>query len=80
LTLLKRIESLVKASGVSIERHSRDIEQTMFGDDDYLETHAFTTSHQFVNVYGKPEKRYEVRSEDAAVDVQISDHEYHPKD
>ena len=43
----------------------------MFGDPKYLENNAFSTSHQSVNVYGLPEKIYEVRTEDAAVDVQI---------
>lgn len=29
------------------------------------------SGHQSVNVYGKPERRYEVRTEDDAVDVQL---------
>ncbi|WP_161601263.1 hypothetical protein [Paenibacillus luteus] len=37
----------------------------------YIEGNSFSTSHQLVIVYEKPEKRYEVRSEDNAVDVQI---------
>ena len=28
-------------------------------------------SHQVVNVYGKPELKYEITSEDTAVDIQI---------
>ncbi len=43
----------------------------MFGDSQYLENNAFSTSHQSVNVYGLPEKCYEVRAEDTAIDVQI---------
>mgnify|MGYP000966321325 FL=1 len=43
----------------------------MFDDPNYLENNAFSTGHQSVNVYGLPERRYEVRSEDNAVDVQI---------
>jgi hypothetical protein len=43
----------------------------MFGDAAYLENNAFSTSHQSVNVYGLPEKCYEIRTEDNAVDVQI---------
>ena len=31
----------------------------------------FSTGHQSVNVYGLPEKQYEVRTEENAVDVQI---------
>ena len=48
-----------------------DLEELMFGDAKYLENNAFSTSHQSVNVYGLPEKIYEVRTEDTAVDVQI---------
>jgi len=33
------------------------------------EGNSFATSRQLMNVYGKPENRYEVRSEDNAVDV-----------
>ena len=43
----------------------------MFGDSHYLENNSFSTSHQSVNVYGLPERRYEVRAEDNAVDIQI---------
>ena len=48
-----------------------DLEQLMFGDSNYLENNAFSTSHQNVNVYGQPEKSYEVRTEENAVDIQI---------
>lgn len=43
----------------------------MFNNERYLEENSFATSHQNVNVYGLPEKRYEIRSEDSAVDIQI---------
>ena len=43
----------------------------MLGSSTYLEDNTFSTGHQSVNVYGLPEKRYEIRSEDTAVDVQI---------
>ena len=42
----------------------------------YLENNSFATSHQIVNVYGKPELKYEIRSEDTAVDIQIHTDEY----
>ena len=47
------------------------IEDTMFGSPTYIEDNSFATSHQTVNVYGQPEMKYEIRSEDAAVDVQV---------
>ena len=71
LTLIKRVERLIKSTGSWHEELTPDLEKLMFGDSHYLETNSFSTSHQSVNVYGLPEKRYEVRAEDNAVDIQI---------
>ena len=73
LAMIKRVEDLCKEQPNWIEQESHYIEEVMFGSSNYLEDNSFSTSHQLVNVYGKPEKRYEVRSEDNAVDVQIHD-------
>ena len=69
--LVKRVERLIKSTGGWNQFLSPDLETLMFGDAQYLENNAFSTSHQSVNVYGLPEKCYEVRTEDTAVDVQI---------
>ena len=71
LTLIKRVEKLCKEQLEWTEQRSEAIEELMFGSESFLVDNSFSTSHQLVNVYGKVEKRYEVRSEDAAVDVQI---------
>lgn len=71
LKQIKRVEQLIKASGSYEETSSPEWEEVIGGSETYLEDNAFSTSHQSVNVYGLPERRYEVRSEDAAVDVQI---------
>ena len=71
LTLIKRVERLCKEQPAWNEHLSPLLEEIMFGSKTYLEDNSFSTSHQLVNVYGKPEKKYEVRSEDNAVDVQI---------
>ncbi len=71
LKLVKRVEGLIHKSSSWVEKKTPDMEQLMFGDSKYLENNAFSTSHQSVNVYGLPEKRYEVRTEDTAVDLQI---------
>ena len=71
LFLVKRVEKLIEASNDWVEFLTPDLENKMFGEKDYLENNAFSTGHQSVNVYGLPEKSYEVRSEDTAVDVQI---------
>ena len=71
LTLIKQVEKLCKERTDWVEHRSHTIEELIFGSRSYLEDNSFSTSHQLVNVYGKPEMRYEVRSEDNAVDVQI---------
>lgn len=71
LRLVKRVESLIQSTDAWNEFLTPDLEELMFGDAKYLENNAFSTSHQSVNVYGLPEKIYEVRTEDTAVDVQI---------
>ena len=71
LKLIKKVEKLCKEQPDWIEQQSPSIEELIFGSKTYLEDNSFSTSHQLVNVYGKPEKRYEIRSEDNAVDVQI---------
>lgn len=71
LHLVKRVEQLFKSSGAYVEFQTHDLEQHIFGNAEYLEENAFSTGHQSVNVYGLPEKFYEIRSEDTAVDVQI---------
>lgn len=71
LTLVKRVEKLIKQSDVWQEFDTHSLEDLMFDDPDYLEENAFSTGHQNVNVYGIPEKCYEIRSEDNAVDIQV---------
>ena len=71
LRLVKRVERLIKDGGSYTEMHTPDLEGLMFGSSTYLEDNTFSTGHQSVNVYGLPEKCYEIRSEDTAVDVQI---------
>ena len=71
LKLVKRVENLIHDTKAWGEFQSPDLENLLFGDSRYIENNAFSTSHQSVNVYGLPEKYYEVRTEDSAVDVQI---------
>ena len=71
LMLVKRVEELCKEQHDYYEELTNHIELALFGSASYLEDNAFSTSHQQVNVYREPERRYEIRSEDSAVDVQI---------
>lgn len=70
LRLINRVEEICNDNGAT-EYLSPEIEEMIFNDDHYLENNSFATSHQIVNVYGKPELKYEIRSEDTAVDIQI---------
>jgi len=70
--LIKRVERLCKSQPSWREKHSADIEEEIFGSKSFLEDNSFSTSHHLVNVYRKPENRYEVRSEDNAVDVRFT--------
>ena len=71
LKLVNKVEYLIQRSGAYREHSADEIEEILFGRTMFLEDNTFSTSHQSVNVYGLPEKRYEVRSEDKAIDVQI---------
>ena len=73
LFLIKRIEELIKRTDSWKESSTSNLERSIFREEAYLENNAFSTSHQSINVYGLPEKRYEVRAEETAVDVQIHD-------
>lgn len=71
LILVKAVERIIKKSNVWKQFSSAELEQEMFSNPRWLEDNSFSTSHQSVNVYGLPEVRYEIRSEDSAVDIQI---------
>lgn len=72
---INALEAIVKSVGDFAEYHSHEIENLIWGQENYLEENTYSTGHQRVNVYRKPERYYEVRSDDSAVDVQI--HETH---
>lgn len=71
LRKIAKIERLIKTEGSFTEYLSPAIEEMIWGNAKYLEENTFSTGHQMVNVYRKPERYYEVRSDDSAIDVQI---------
>ncbi len=75
LTLVNRVGQLCREQSEYAELHTRDLEWLLFRQENFIEENAFSTSHQLVNVYGEPERRYEIRSEESAVDVQIHEDE-----
>ncbi len=72
MTEVRKIETAMldanpKADVVS----ASSLEKWMFNTETYIEDNSFSSGHQSVNVYGDPERRYEVRSEETAIDIQI---------
>lgn len=70
LHLVKKVERFF-ADENGVEFAAQEIEESMFGQRNYIEENSFATGHQNVNVYTLPERHYEIRSEDTAVDVQV---------
>jgi len=69
---VRKIERLMRDDPDNCIIHdAAEVEEAIFGSPTFIEDNAFSTGHQSVNVYGVPEMRYEVRSEEFAVDVQI---------
>lgn len=71
LHLVKRVERLIQRTGDWNNFLSQDLEYLMFSNPNYLEDNTFSTGHQSVNVYGLPDKLYEIRTENNAIDIQI---------
>jgi hypothetical protein len=72
LKKLKEIKELFKADEENYtERTAQFYESLIFKSSAFLEQNVFSTGHQMVNVYRRPELRYEVRCDNFAVDVQF---------
>jgi len=71
---INRLEKIINyyLAGVTQKWASDDIEEKLFGQLAYIEQNTFATTHQSINVYTQPEKQYEIRCEDTAIDVQIN--------
>ena len=69
---VRKIEAAMRdANPKALVINARRLEKWMFGSETYIEDNSFSSGHQSVNVYGDPERRYEIRSEEAAIDIQI---------
>jgi len=67
---LKHINT-IKNISLSVPMTSEDIEEIILGGKNVIEDFSFPTTHQDVNVYVEPEKKYEIRYDDNAVDIQV---------
>lgn len=72
---INRIQGIIDyfLKGVYKKYNSREVEEILFKAFDFIEQNTFATTHQSVNVYVQPEKKYEIRCEDTAVDVQVNE-------
>ena len=69
---VRKIEALMRTDPDNlIVYEAKSIEKTLLGNQTFIEGNAFSTGHQMVNVYGAPERRYEIRADEGAVDVQL---------
>jgi hypothetical protein len=71
LHMINEIEKLTMQGGEFSDYLTHEIEEIIWGNQKHLEDNTFSTGHQMVNVYRKPEYYYEVRSDESAIDVQI---------
>lgn len=66
-----------EALGKLAEEHSiafgPDLEKMIFGREGFIETNVNVSAHMPVNIFYEPSKLYEVKIDEAAVDIQIND-------
>lgn len=53
---------------------SKQIENYLFNDEDYIEANSFSTASQNVNVFGKSNFNYEIRTGTESISIQINTH------
>ena len=72
LTQLKRLKTILNDNQIKpfVQQFtSADIEKILFNQADYIEENSLITTHQKINVYRKPEQKYQVTCSDKVVDV-----------
>jgi hypothetical protein len=72
---ISRIEKIA-TTNVECKDHvagyeSAEIEKSLWGSDTFIEDNSFPTTHQSVNIYTKPARRYEIRQDENAIDIQV---------
>jgi len=74
LDKIKRLETILKRDEIKPyyqEFTAAEIEKIIFKQTNYIDDNAFIVAHQKVNVYAKAVKKYEIRMDDKAVDIQL---------
>ena len=74
---IKRLETILKNKIIQYyqELTSEAVEKILFKQSNYIDENTSISSHQSINVYGKPKKKYEVRIGNRAVDVRLLVHD-----
>ena len=65
------MELMAEKEELFIEYQTPRLEQAIWDDDSYIDRNTYPTGHQNVNVYEQPEKRFEIRASEDAIDVQF---------
>ena len=71
LPLVNRLIQLAKETDPSMLAimHSSELEHKLTGDDKFFQMKSFSTAHQKINVYGKPDLPYVIRINEKSLDV-----------
>lgn len=57
--------------------NAKDIERTLFNDENYIENNSYVSGHDNVNVFGLSEMKYFIKANDTAIDIQLRDIKEH---
>lgn len=49
--------------------HSSDLEKRLTGKKNYFEMNSFSTAHQKVNIYGKPDMPFIIKHNETSLDI-----------
>lgn len=53
--------------------NSKDVERTLFKEENYIEYNSYASGHDNVNVFGLSKMKYFIKSNDSAIDIQLRD-------
>ena len=53
--------------------NAKEIEKTLFNDENYIENNSYVSGHDNVNVFGLSEMKYFIKANDTAIDLQLRD-------
>jgi hypothetical protein len=57
--------------------NTKEIEKTLFNDENYIEKNSYVSGHDSVNVFGLSEMKYFIKANDTAIDIQLRDLKEH---